>query len=802
MPKPVKTILILLGVVSAIVVGLLLNPALIARPMLETALSDAGFRLLSLDGLSVGLSSAHANSLRADSNTLALNVENVSLSFDLIELLGGRISAIELESVALQLKEVTNEGSPADTSSSYLNPAQILETLAQLPVAEITVHAAQLSTAEGKLDTELSFQTSPLSLNAEGTWSGASQLGLSLSSTAPSENLLAMDLRLAEGDTALFQANAELSITQSASTVSGVIAFDAQALANEFLDDGLLSDWVLFNDQLQTDFRVVFATDNEGVQLESLNADLDAAGSTLQLARTNSEGQTLTQLSLPLSLNILPNTVNDSFRIQTSDLYGTLSLTEGDNELYFEASLMDVLANCDDFNHCRSQAEFQSQLLTFDVVGIQGQSLTAEGELEIETLPNLIEIETRDVTVSLDSAQFEDWRTSTQLSIERAFLILGEVDRAQLRFRSEQLSVASDDIHFTEPAVQGLMNYSDGSFAGSIDLTLGAGGDMQNPLLQSSFNHSLQQNRGNLKLEIADHLFSEQALSELLQQQLLPADISAGSISGGAEVNWSLGTDNQWAVNGPVTVSLNDISGNIEDTLIVGLNTTTTARIESWQTLISEQNLTATIDVVDTGLPLNNVQWLYAFNSAVPEITVSELNSDFFGGKVEIADFRFDPTQPEQKLTVVLSRLDLESIVGLAGYPEIFVDGLISGYIPLIIREGQILVEEGLVGALQPGGTIRYKPETAATDTVNSTVQLVNDALSNYQYETLDTRVYYDESGDLLMEVELRGINPDMNGGQPINLNVNVTDNIPSLLRSLQAGQAIQDRLEQQLQNR
>ncbi|MDP6650766.1 MAG: YdbH domain-containing protein, partial [Gammaproteobacteria bacterium] len=81
----------------------------------------------------------------------------------------------------------------------------------------------------------------------------------------------------------------------------------------------------------------------------------------------------------------------------------------------------------------------------------------------------------------------------------------------------------------------------------------------------------------------------------------------------------------------------------------------------------------------------------------------------------------------------------------------------------------------------------------------NPSVQLVNDALSNYQYRTLDTEVYYDDNGDLTMAVQLQGINPDLNGGQPINLNVNISNNIPSLLRSLQASRVITDALEQSL---
>ena len=60
----------------------------------------------------------------------------------------------------------------------------------------------------------------------------------------------------------------------------------------------------------------------------------------------------------------------------------------------------------------------------------------------------------------------------------------------------------------------------------------------------------------------------------------------------------------------------------------------------------------------------------------------------------------------------------------------------------------------------------------------------------------MDTEVFYDEDGELLLSVQLQGRNPNMNNGQAINLNVNITNNIPSLLKSLQASRVITDELE------
>ena len=79
---------------------------------------------------------------------------------------------------------------------------------------------------------------------------------------------------------------------------------------------------------------------------------------------------------------------------------------------------------------------------------------------------------------------------------------------------------------------------------------------------------------------------------------------------------------------------------------------------------------------------------------------------------------------------------------------------------------------------------------------------LVNDALSNYQFETLNTEVFYEENGELRMEIQLQGINPDMNDGQAINVNINITDHMPTFLRSLQASRVITDALEKRMRGK
>lgn len=73
-------------------------------------------------------------------------------------------------------------------------------------------------------------------------------------------------------------------------------------------------------------------------------------------------------------------------------------------------------------------------------------------------------------------------------------------------------------------------------------------------------------------------------------------------------------------------------------------------------------------------------------------------------------------------------------------------------------------------------------------------------ALSNFQYQVLEVNSDYQAGGDLLLKVRLEGKNPDWQGGQPVNLNLNLQENIPALLRSLQLSDEISEKVRKHYQ--
>jgi len=339
------------------------------------------------------------------------------------------------------------------------------------------------------------------------------------------------------------------------------------------------------------------------------------------------------------------------------------------------------------------------------------------------------------------------------------------------------------------------------------------------PVVGASIAHSFARNTGSLDLRIEPAEFSQESpLSSRLDLAFLelpggPIDILAGAFEMRADLGWSRQQDGDWILGGPLVAKANSLSGFAAETLFVAASTEIFAEVsysqEQLLTPFNARPATLSISRLDTGFVLENILLDYQLALApnTYELTISGARADFLGGEVAIPALRLsDSTRTmnqEQAVDIILTGVDLASIVNLADYPQVIVEGAISGYIPLNYTRGErgmtVTVSEGLISALKPGGSIRYTPLGGITKS-NQSLLPVNEALANYQFSTLDTTLELDKTGELNLGVVLSGINPDMNAGQAINLNVNISDNLHTLLKSLQASRTLTDELERRLE--
>ena len=190
--------------------------------------------------------------------------------------------------------------------------------------------------------------------------------------------------------------------------------------------------------------------------------------------------------------------------------------------------------------------------------------------------------------------------------------------------------------------------------------------------------------------------------------------------------------------------------------------------------------------------------------SRPPPVTVQNADVTVFGGHVRARDVRVDLARAENTFTLDLERIDLAHVVALEQQQDIEATGTLDGRMPFILSRRGMRIADGALHASPAGGVIRYHPnETVRSMAVaNPNLKLVLDALSNYHYTKLDIGANYAENGDLALQVGMAGRNPDWNANQPIHLNINLSENIPVLLRSLRLASDISEKVEQRVRER
>ena len=188
---------------------------------------------------------------------------------------------------------------------------------------------------------------------------------------------------------------------------------------------------------------------------------------------------------------------------------------------------------------------------------------------------------------------------------------------------------------------------------------------------------------------------------------------------------------------------------------------------------------------------------------AAGELDIQQLQLDVMGGVVHLEPQTLDLTASSQQLLLQLQQLDLSQLLKQHPSTDISGNGRISGTIPLHISHSGASVQHGLIAAESPGGKLQYRPATAESMAdANPGMKVVLSALDDFHYSVLSSNVSYDTSGKLLLALQLQGNNPALENGRPINLNINLEEDIPALITSLQLSSQISDKIKQRVQQK
>ena len=318
-------------------------------------------------------------------------------------------------------------------------------------------------------------------------------------------------------------------------------------------------------------------------------------------------------------------------------------------------------------------------------------------------------------------------------------------------------------------------------------------------------------NKGWGQLKSAPLIFGPSAflLNDFFQPWPYPIDIIDGEASASARFSWAPDPDSDDTgpamKNAELQIDLQHLTGHYEKIILDDVTTTITlSGLDPWS---MPKPAILTIKEIRSGLVANdiaiNFQARQTPASSFPLLDIPNISLHILGGQITSRDIRVEDLDRENSFILQADHLVLEKIFELHKQEGLHGTGILDGTLPMTLSSTGIEIHGGRIEARPPGGVIQFQPAEGTAQTLsqaNANMNLVLQALSNFHYDILHFDVDYQKDGTLILQTRLEGKNPDFKKGVPFNFNLNIQENIPALLKSLQVTSGIEEQIERMIQ--
>lgn len=188
---------------------------------------------------------------------------------------------------------------------------------------------------------------------------------------------------------------------------------------------------------------------------------------------------------------------------------------------------------------------------------------------------------------------------------------------------------------------------------------------------------------------------------------------------------------------------------------------------------------TLTVREIDAGVPLE--KGTVSFEVDRTGVRIVDATWPFADGRLVLASLGSSALADDAAFLLTVENVDLGILLEIADVPGLRATGHISGGIPVVIRDGDLVLVDGALAA-QEKGTIVYRSEAGDAVQTEQT-KLLTDALNNFHYTELSGGLSGNANGEVVLRLSLRGSNPDLYEGYPFAINVNVEGSLADLFR-------------------
>ena len=321
-----------------------------------------------------------------------------------------------------------------------------------------------------------------------------------------------------------------------------------------------------------------------------------------------------------------------------------------------------------------------------------------------------------------------------------------------------------------------------------------------------SLQHHSRVNSSRLKSHIKVKEFDWQQttqLSSLLKQIAPQLIINKASVSGQTDLSfyWDEGL---WQLsNGSVKIKKSDW---VMDTLSV-VNSNLDFELSANNKQLNINNAQLHIDSVQQGFAFGPVTAEFGLqlpfqNPLQSTLHLTRHTIKGLGGTLSIPDQSYSLVN-SFALPVVFENVLLGELMRQYPSNKISIDGEVSGTIPIHWDSKQFTIKRGYLDALAPGGHLQVDSSALVSAAgSNPSLRTLAGVLSNFYYQHLSTAIDYDQKGKLVLAIQLKGSNPEVENGRPVELNVNLEEDLPALIKGLTLSNSLNEVIRKRVQQK
>ncbi|WP_226645871.1 YdbH domain-containing protein [Microbulbifer variabilis] len=352
-------------------------------------------------------------------------------------------------------------------------------------------------------------------------------------------------------------------------------------------------------------------------------------------------------------------------------------------------------------------------------------------------------------------------------------------------FGSSRLEIESPENYALQASVIGSFSVNGNKLQGQSQLKAGT---LQ---FNSSWQHDLERANGRIRFSLPKVNFdSKTPLSKSVRG--LPVDIVSGSLTANGTLSWPSKPKDT------IDMTLNKVAVVYDGSFATGIdgNILVENHGEHW---LTPEPQPLTIQSINAGLPLSNVSFSLFLDRA-KDLALKDFSAEFLEGMLSSNALYWNLDNKERSSILYAKDVSLEQLAEVTESESFKAKGRLNLTIPVTTGPGGITVKNGHLEAIEPGGELRYygafSPQMLAS---NPQLKLISNALEDYDFRTLEGNLQYPPSGDLQLNLKLVGRSESMDAERDLIINLNLENNIPTMLRSLQASRDLTTALEKQL---